>query len=115
MSGDGPDAQCTRLIAVRHGETAWNVDTRVQGQLDIGLNEVGRRQSARLAQALADERLDALYASDLGRARDTALAVAAVTFASTYLPASSALAASPRRTPRSIVSEPGRRGATSLA
>lgn len=79
MSGDGPDAQCTRLIAVRHGETAWNVDTRVQGQLDIGLNEVGRRQSARLAQALADERLDALYASDLGRARDTALAVAAVT------------------------------------
>lgn len=79
MSGDGPDAQFTRLIAVRHGETAWNVDTRVQGQLDIGLNEVGRRQSARLAQALADERLDALYASDLGRARDTALAVAAVT------------------------------------
>lgn len=79
MSGDGPDAQFTRLIAVRHGETAWNVDTRVQGQLDIGLNEVGRRQSARLAQALVDERLDALYASDLGRARDTALAVAAVT------------------------------------
>ena len=79
MSGDGPDAQFTRLIAVRHGETAWNVDTRVQGQLDIGLNEVGRLQSARLAQALVDERLDALYASDLGRARDTALAVAAVT------------------------------------
>jgi len=79
LIGDGPDAQFTRLIAVRHGETAWNVDTRVQGQLDIALNDVGRRQSARLAQALADERLDALYASDLGRARDTALAVAAVT------------------------------------
>ena len=79
MSGDGPDAQFTRLIAVRHGETAWNVDTRVQGQLDIGLNEVGRRQSVRLAQALVDEQLEALYASDLGRARDTALAVASLT------------------------------------
>lgn len=79
MSGDSPDAQFTRLIAVRHGETAWNVDTRVQGQLDIGLNEVGRRQSVRLAQALVDEQLEALYASDLGRARDTALAVASLT------------------------------------
>ena len=33
--------QATRIIAIRHGETAWNVDTRIQGHLDIGLNERG--------------------------------------------------------------------------
>ena len=37
----------TRIIAIRHGETAWNVDTRIQGQLDIGLNEMGRWQAHR--------------------------------------------------------------------
>jgi 2,3-bisphosphoglycerate-dependent phosphoglycerate mutase len=70
------DDVLTRLIAVRHGETAWNVQTRIQGQLDIGLNEAGRRQARRLARALADERFDAVYASDLQRAADTARAVA---------------------------------------
>jgi len=66
----------TRVIAVRHGETAWNVQTRIQGQLDIGLNAIGHQQAQRLARALADENLDALYASDLQRAADTARAVA---------------------------------------
>ena len=41
----------TRVIAVRHGETAWNVDTRIQGQLDIGLNDTGLWQAGRVAQA----------------------------------------------------------------
>ena len=68
--------QATRIIAVRHGETAWNVDTRVQGQLDIGLNERGRWQAQRVGLALADESIQAIYASDLARARDTALAIA---------------------------------------
>ena len=36
--------EATRLIAVRHGETAWNVDTRLQGQLDIPLNDRGRER-----------------------------------------------------------------------
>jgi 2,3-bisphosphoglycerate-dependent phosphoglycerate mutase len=62
----------TRITAVRHGETAWNVDTRIQGQLDIALNEQGRRQAERLAQALDGETIDAVYASDLARAADTA-------------------------------------------
>jgi probable phosphoglycerate mutase len=66
----------TRLTAVRHGETAWNVDTRIQGQLDIGLNERGRWQAQRLAAALAGEPIDAVYASDLERAQQTAQAVA---------------------------------------
>ena len=66
----------TRVLAVRHGETAWNVDTRIQGQLDIGLNEVGRWQARRLGQALAGEGLSAVYSSDLSRAFETAQAVA---------------------------------------
>ena len=66
----------TRIIAIRHGETDWNVAMRIQGQLDIALNEVGRRQARRLAGALADARLDAIYSSDLIRARATAQAVA---------------------------------------
>ncbi|UUX95985.1 histidine phosphatase family protein [Aquabacterium sp. J223] len=66
----------TRVLLVRHGETAWNVDSRIQGQLDVGLNERGRWQAVRLAQAVADEPLDAIYASPLSRAFATAEAVA---------------------------------------
>jgi 2,3-bisphosphoglycerate-dependent phosphoglycerate mutase len=62
----------TRIIAVRHGQTAWNVDTRIQGQLDIGLNERGRWQAQRVAAALRDEPIAALYTSDLARAHQTA-------------------------------------------
>lgn len=66
----------TRILAVRHGETAWNAATRIQGHTDIALNDVGRWQAQRLALACAEERLDAVYASDLVRARDTARALA---------------------------------------
>jgi len=68
--------QATRIIAIRHGETAWNVDTRIQGQLDISLNETGQWQAARAAQALAGEPVHAIYASDLQRAWETAHAIA---------------------------------------
>ena len=67
----------TRLLAIRHGETAWNVDTRIQGQLDIPLNATGEWQAARLGEALAGEPIAAIYASDLRRAWQTAEAVAA--------------------------------------
>jgi probable phosphoglycerate mutase len=65
----------TRIIAVRHGETAWNVDTRLQGHLDIELNDKGAWQARRLAQALAHEPIAAAYSSDLARAWQTAQAI----------------------------------------
>ena len=68
--------QATRIIAVRHGETAWNVDTRIQGHLDIALNDTGHWQARQVARALADEPLAAVYTSDLQRAHATALAIA---------------------------------------
>ena len=67
----------TRLIAIRHGETAWNVDTRIQGQLDIPLNATGEWQASRLGEALRDEPMAAIYSSDLRRAWQTAEAIAA--------------------------------------
>ena len=69
--------QATRILAIRHGETTWNVDTRIQGQLDIGLNDTGHWQASRLGQALAEESIDAIYSSDLQRAFATAQAIGA--------------------------------------
>lgn len=69
-------AQATRIIAIRHGETDWNTGGRLQGQLDIGLNATGRRQAARLAEALRHEGLAAVVSSDLSRAWQTAQALA---------------------------------------
>jgi len=70
--------EATRIIAIRHGETAWNVDSRIQGQTDIGLNDKGRWQARRVGDALAGEPITAVYSSDLGRAHQTAEQVAAV-------------------------------------
>jgi probable phosphoglycerate mutase len=64
--------EATRIIAIRHGETTWNVDTRIQGHLDIPLNETGHHQARRMAQALKDSPITAIYASDLTRAWETA-------------------------------------------
>jgi 2,3-bisphosphoglycerate-dependent phosphoglycerate mutase len=62
----------TTLLLVRHGETDWNADGRLQGHTDRPLSEFGRRQASRLAEELGDEQLEAIYASDLSRARETA-------------------------------------------
>jgi broad specificity phosphatase PhoE len=62
----------TTLMLVRHGETDWNADGRLQGHTDRPLNDFGRRQAQQLAGVLADEVLQAIYASDLARARETA-------------------------------------------
>ena len=66
----------TRLCIVRHGETAWNAEHRVQGQLDVPLNAIGLAQARAAAQILAREKFDALYSSDLSRAKQTAQPVA---------------------------------------
>ncbi|MFG6432599.1 histidine phosphatase family protein [Roseateles sp. LYH14W] len=68
--------QATRLVVIRHGETAWNRATRIQGHTDIPLSDLGVAQAQRLAGALAEEPLAAIYASDLSRARQTAEALA---------------------------------------
>ena len=71
-----PLAAPVRITAVRHGETAWNVDTRIQGQIDIGLNTRGQWQAQQLGAALAEHGLNHIYTSDLARAHHTALAIA---------------------------------------
>ena len=71
--------EATRIIAVRHGETAWNVDTRIQGHIDIPLNDTGQWQARQLGRALARQPIAAIYASDLQRAYATAQAVADTT------------------------------------
>lgn len=69
----------TRIVAVRHGRTAWNAEQRLQGHLDVPLDALGRAQAVRLAAALAEEGLAAIYSSDLRRAHDTAAPLAAAT------------------------------------
>ncbi|MET0961837.1 MAG: histidine phosphatase family protein [Noviherbaspirillum sp.] len=68
----------TEIFLIRHGETAWNAERRLQGHLDIPLNEEGRRQAAALGRAMAGESIDAIFSSDLSRANSTAQAVAEV-------------------------------------
>ncbi|MGH8707202.1 MAG: histidine phosphatase family protein, partial [Burkholderiales bacterium] len=63
---------------IRHGETAWNAEGRVQGQTDVPLSSVGEAQARAVRDALAGERFIALYASDLARVRQTAAPAAAL-------------------------------------
>jgi len=69
----------TRICVVRHGETFWNAERRIQGHLDIGLNPTGLRQAQAAARRLKGEGsgIAAVYSSDLARARVTAEAIAA--------------------------------------
>jgi 2,3-bisphosphoglycerate-dependent phosphoglycerate mutase len=62
----------TRLCIVRHGETAWNAEHRVQGQLDVPLNAIGQAQAEAAAKVLGGEKFSAIYSSDLARAQQTA-------------------------------------------
>jgi probable phosphoglycerate mutase len=65
----------TELVFVRHGETAWNTEGRMQGHLDIPLNELGLRQADALGRRLALENFSAIYSSDLSRALQTIAAL----------------------------------------
>ncbi len=70
------DMQTTEILLFRHGETAWNAVQRLQGHIDIPLNEKGEQQAAAVAQSLQAESLQAIIASDLRRAAQTAQAIA---------------------------------------
>lgn len=62
----------TTIYLVRHGETAWNAEARIQGHLDVELNETGIKQAEMVAEHLKNLKFDAIYSSDLKRALDTA-------------------------------------------
>ncbi len=68
----------TRIIAIRHGETEWNLKGCFQGHKDSALSALGRRQAAAVGRRLSREPFDVIYSSDLGRALDTAGAIASL-------------------------------------
>ncbi|WP_428825707.1 histidine phosphatase family protein [Azonexus sp. IMCC34842] len=70
-----PTTRPTRICLVRHGETEWNAARRIQGQIDIGLNETGLKQAEAAGRWLKGTGIAALYSSDLKRAWTTALAI----------------------------------------
>ncbi|KAL3344542.1 hypothetical protein AABB24_023799 [Solanum stoloniferum] len=67
----------TEIIVIRHGETEWNADGRIQGHLDVELNDIGRQQATAVAARLSKEpRISVIYSSDLKRAHETAEIIA---------------------------------------
>ncbi len=73
MAADGaPADRSTLILAIRHGQTDWNVQQRVQGHLDMALNALGHAQAAALVSAMQETTLAAIYSSDLQRAQATA-------------------------------------------
>lgn len=66
----------TKIILVRHGQTAWTPVNRIQGWLDIKLNEKGLKQAKRVAKELRKKKIDAIYSSELSRAYQTARTIA---------------------------------------
>lgn len=72
-------APVTRLVLLRHGLTDWNEQGRFQGQLDVGLNDVGRQQARTAAPHVGALGPDVILSSDLGRATATAAAIGQVT------------------------------------
>lgn len=70
--------QTTRICFVRHGETDWNIEQRMQGHRDLALNARGEAQAVAAGRYFIGRQVDALYSSDLLRARQTAQPIASV-------------------------------------
>lgn len=66
----------TRIIFIRHGETAWNIERRIMGQGNCPLTDLGQRQASAIADRLSQIPFSVLYSSDLGRAVQTATRIA---------------------------------------
>jgi alpha-ribazole phosphatase len=66
-----------KVLLVRHGQTNWNLTGRFQGQTDVPLNATGYRQAAAVSRILSTACMQAVYTSDLQRARETARHIAA--------------------------------------
>ncbi|XAR57817.1 Phosphoserine phosphatase [Bertholletia excelsa] len=71
------ESSFSEIVVIRHGETEWNITRRLQGQLDVELNDTGRKQAAAVAHRLSKEpTISLVYSSDLNRALDTAEIIA---------------------------------------
>ncbi len=73
FSAENPDEAATVFYIVRHGQTDWNVQKKIQGHADIPLNDTGRAQAAELSETLGPIAFDYCFSSDLQRAAETAL------------------------------------------
>ena len=80
----GAAQRSCRLVAIRHGQTAWNAAQRLQGHADTPLDDTGVWQARQMALALATEGVNVIYSSDLLRAHQTALALALTTGAAVH-------------------------------
>ena len=74
-----PRPSPARLLLIRHGQSTWNREHRIQGQLDPPLSDEGRRQAERVGQRIAGRHFAGFYSSDLKRAFETAQAIEAAT------------------------------------
>ena len=74
-----PRPSPARLLLIRHGQSTWNSEHRIQGQLDPPLSNEGRRQAERVGQRIAGRHFAGFYSSDLKRAFETAQAIEAAT------------------------------------
>ncbi len=72
VAEEGQALRPQRLLLARHGTTDWNARNVWQGHKDVPLNDLGRQQAHALAERLSREPIDALWTSDLSRARETA-------------------------------------------
>ncbi|XP_022573076.1 phosphoglycerate mutase-like protein 4, partial [Brassica napus] len=78
LGSSSVDQTYAEIVVVRHGETSWNAERKIQGHIDVELNDAGRQQAVRVAERLSKEpKISYVYSSDLKRAFETAQIIAA--------------------------------------